>query len=81
MTVHINMGKDQIHIHWLVSEGTSLISFIFDKSKVSVDSESELSNSSSSSPVSIFMKKELLRKSTHCHIASQEIKIVGDKEN
>lgn len=54
------MQEIQIHvvdIHWLGSEGTSLISVIFDKSNTSPLSESEPSDSSSSIPVSIFQDK------------------------
>lgn len=68
-----HIEKDKL-LHWLGSEGTSLISFIFDKSKVSVDSESELSESSSSSPVSIFIKNRVAYKIIHRHIANRKSK-------
>lgn len=46
-------GEKDRKIHWLGSDGTSLISEIFDKSKASLVSESEPSDSSSSASVSI----------------------------
>lgn len=49
-------------VHWLGSEGTSLISVILDRSKTPLHSESEPSDSSSSSPVSIFKVKNSYQK-------------------
>jgi hypothetical protein len=63
-------GKKDWRLHWLGFDGTSLISVILDKSRASLPSESEPSDSSSSASVSIFKRSNI---NQQCH------KSKGDK--
>lgn len=63
-------GKKDGRLHWLGFDGTSLISVILDKSRASLPSESEPSDSSSSASVSIFKRNNI---NQQCH------KSKGDK--